>query len=181
MIKYMILLSLVLNLCANAVTTEVVMVYQALSFHGTDQLGDSGVLKEPIQADVLSVPMALSGAFPEVLVSAVAKPHQMASIGSYAEKEANLVVLNKLRLMALQENGNLSIKIDVSAYEAQEDIEPGPRETLTLLIVALRKTLQQWGSLQPEKLKVFIDIVGVKTEQAFLKELVTDFTIGGGK
>jgi len=63
----------------SASVREVVTVYQALSFHGTDTAESLG--EEIVQAGVLATPMILSGAMPEVLISAVAEPHKLASIG----------------------------------------------------------------------------------------------------
>lgn len=164
-----------------AVTTEVVAVHQALSFHSTDQLGDSGILKEPVQADVMVVPMALSGAFPEVLVAAVAKPHQLQAIGNYAEKEANLVVLCGIRLNceAVPDEDRIQITVDVANLSLPEEVETGPRQTVQLVVAAIQRTFDNWGTVLPEKLKVTVSVTGAKKHQAFLKELSTFFVVGG--
>ena len=60
---------------ARASTIMVVPVFEPLSLHGTD--GDEAVsdIGEALQACVMARPMAMTGAFPEVLVDAIRSPH----------------------------------------------------------------------------------------------------------
>ncbi|MCU0753126.1 MAG: hypothetical protein MUC40_08920, partial [Akkermansiaceae bacterium] len=60
---------------AIATTIMVVPVFEPLSLHGTDgdeAISDTG---EALQACVMSRPMALTGAMPEVLVESIRSPH----------------------------------------------------------------------------------------------------------
>ena len=60
---------------AGATTISVVPIFEPLSLHGTDvdeAISDTG---EALQACVMSRPMAMTGAFPEVLVDAIRSTH----------------------------------------------------------------------------------------------------------
>src|SRR5690606_33504693 len=60
----------------SATTISVVPIHEPISMHGTDVddvVTDTG---EVLQASIVSRPMALTGAFPEVLVESIRTPHQ---------------------------------------------------------------------------------------------------------
>ena len=48
----------------SGVTVEVVQVYQPLSLHGTDGIGEALEEGDPVQAAVMARPYALTGAVP---------------------------------------------------------------------------------------------------------------------
>ena len=66
---------LLLASAARATTVLVVPVFEPLSLQGTDGDDARSDTGDALQACVMSRPMALSGAFPEVLVDAIRSPH----------------------------------------------------------------------------------------------------------
>ena len=77
---------------APATTITVVPIFEPLSLHGTDgdeAISDTG---EALQACVMSRPMAMTGAFPEVLVDAIRSPHLIPTNNpNYKVQETNLI------------------------------------------------------------------------------------------
>jgi len=89
--------SLLLAGSGMATTIMVVPVFEPLSLHGTD--GDEVIsdVGEALQASVMARPMALTGAFPEVLVDSIKTSHQIPTNNpNYKVTEANLLVLCKV-------------------------------------------------------------------------------------
>ena len=89
-----ILLGGFLGATAIASTITIVPVFEPISLHGTD--GDEAIseIGAALQASVMSRPMALTGAFPEVLVDAIRSPHLIpTNHPNYKVEEANLLVL----------------------------------------------------------------------------------------
>ena len=86
---------------ALATTITVVPIFEPLSLHGTD--GDEAIseIGGTLQASVMSRPMALTGAFPEVLVDAIRNPHLIPTNNpNYKVQEANLLVLCNIGINA---------------------------------------------------------------------------------
>jgi len=148
---------------------EVITVYQPLSFHGTD----TGEVKgsEVIQAGVRPTSMVLSGAMPEVLVSAVAASHRLESIGGYDTKENNLLVLCRITLDATVEDGGLFIHFDLKDLSLPEEVEIDARTILKLSIDALKKTLQNYFEDSEGEQKYQILIEGTSEKNHSLKDL----------
>jgi hypothetical protein len=163
----------------SATTIMVVPVYEPLSLHGTDgdeAISDTG---EALQACVMARPMALSGAFPEVLVEAIRSPHQIPTNNpNYAVREANLLVLAGIGLRAEMTAEGLAVTMDVSQLAIPPEVDLTARQILRLAIVALRKTLEEYQRPQPQPLAVKLSIEGTNENQATLRELDVRFTIG---
>ncbi|HEY8961360.1 MAG TPA: hypothetical protein VIM57_04080, partial [Luteolibacter sp.] len=78
---------------AQATTITVVPVFEPLSLHGTDVDEVIAETGEALQATVMPRPMALTGAFPEVLIESIRSPHKIPTNNpNYKTTEANLLV-----------------------------------------------------------------------------------------
>ena len=106
-------LALLFSTGLNATTISVVPVHEPLSLHGTDVddiISDTG---EVLQATVLARPMALSGAFPEVLVESIRTPHPIPTNNpNYKVAEANLLVLCNITIGAEMTEKGLLCEIE---------------------------------------------------------------------
>jgi hypothetical protein len=162
-----------------ATTIMVVPVYEPLSLQGTDgdeAISDTG---EALQACVMARPMALSGAFPEVLVEAVRSRHRIPTNNpNYQVREANLLVLAGIGIDAELGTAGLSVIMDVSQMSIPPEVDLTARQILRLAIVALRKTLEPYQAPQSEPLEVRFSVVGTDQNNAGLRELDCSFTIG---
>jgi hypothetical protein len=162
-----------------ASTIEVIHLYQPLSLHGTDGVGEHEEVDELLQASVLGAPYALSGAIPEDLVKAVAKPHQIrTNTPGYKVAEANLVILAGLTLDAQLEDAALRIQIDVTNLAIPEGVDLTSRQILKMTILAIEKTLETYYSHGEEKLFCELEIKGTTEKNASLRDLDQKFTIG---
>ena len=162
-----------------ASTIEVVRLYQPLSLHGTDGAGEHQEVNELLQASVMAAPYALSGAFPEDLVKAVAMPHRIPTNSpGYEVKEANLVILSKLGLEVSLEEGELLVVLDVSDLTIPEEIDLTSRQILKMTISAILKTLEGYYRHDEEHLHGEIKITGTRDSNATLRDLSQKFTIG---
>lgn len=174
-----ILLCLMLTLHATVI--DVVVIHQPLSLHGSDvddEVDDTG---ESLQAGILSRPMALTGAFPEVLVEAIAMPHQLPTNNpNYAIKEVNLVVLCGLKLSAeIDDTGVLQVEINVANLQIPEGVDLTARQVLKLVIGSIRKTVIEYNAQQKDDLKVLLRIVGTNESNRSLEDLGCQYKAPG--
>lgn len=166
---------------ALATTIMVVPIYEPLSLHGTD--GDEAIseIGEALQASVMPRPMALTGAFPEVLVDAIRSPHLIPTNNpNYKVQEANLLVLCNVGISAeLTEEGVLRVTLDVSELGIPPEVDLTSRQILKLAIVALRKTLDEYQRPQPQPLEVELIVGGADEAKATLRDLGATFIVEG--
>jgi hypothetical protein len=173
------LLSSMMIACATVI--DVVSIHQPLSLHGSDvddAVDDTG---ESLQAAILSRPMAMTGAFPEVLVEAIAMPHQLPTNNpNYAIKEVNLVVLCGLKVSAeLDDTGELQVEVNIANFVIPEDIDLTARQVLKLVCGSIRKTLAEYNGNQKDELKVLLRIVGTNESNRSLEDLGAQYKIPG--
>jgi hypothetical protein len=151
-----------------------------LSLHGTDGAGDVEDDEEVLQAAVMPRPMALAGAIPEDLVKAVGDPCKIQSNSpAYNLPEANLIILCKIGLSVEMLDQRLLVKLDVSRMSMPEEIDLTARQTLTLTIRAIRKTLEAYFAHSDEKVPWEVRITGTNERNASLKNLSAKYTVGG--
>jgi hypothetical protein len=165
--------------CLNATTIMVVPIFEPLSLHGTDgdeAISDTG---EALQACVMSRPMALTGASPEVLVESIRSPHLIPTNNpNYKVQEANLLVLANIGIRAEMTTAGLTVTMDVSQLSIPPEVDLTARQILRLGIVALRKTLEEYQRPQPVPLAVTLVIEGADESKAGLRDLGVGFVIG---
>lgn len=174
-----ILLGGFLATTAIASTIMMVPIFEPLSLQGTD--GDEAIseIGEALQASVMSRPMALSGAFPEVLVDAIRSPHLIPTNNpNYKVQETNLLVLCNVGISGDMEDNVLTVKLNVSQLAIPAEVDLTTRQILKLAIVALRKTLDEYQRPQPQPLSVTLVIEGTDEGKASLRDLGTKFVIG---
>ena len=169
-----------LSLPGWAVTLEVVNLHQPLSLHGTDGVGETLGLDDPVQAAVMSRPYAVTGAMPEDLVKAIAAPHRIATNGEgYEVKDANLLNLCRVALGAEMKGSRLLVRLDVSKFTLQEDLDLTARQVLKLSIIAIERTLRDYfRDAEDVSLGVSIGIRGTTEGNAGLTNLARRFRIG---
>ncbi len=176
-----ILLALALSTGLQATTISVVPIHEPLSLHGTDVddiISDTG---EVLQATVLPRPMALSGAFPEVLVEAIRTPHPIPTNNpNYKVKEANLLVLCGIGIGAETTEEGLLVKIDIAGLSIPHEVDITSRQLLKITLVALQRTLEDYHSPQNDPLKVIVAIEGTTEKNASLLDLQATFTLEPG-
>jgi hypothetical protein len=170
-----------LLIAAQATVIDVVIIHQPLSLHGSDvddEVDDTG---ESLQAGILSRPMALTGGFPEVLVEAIAMPHQLPTNNpNYAIKEVNLVVLCGLKLSAeIDDTGVLQVEINVANLQIPDDVDLTARQVLKLAIGSIRKTVMEYNAQQKDDLKVLLRIVGTNESNRSLEDLGCQYKAPG--
>lgn len=160
-------------------TIMVVPVFEPLSLHGTDgddAISDTG---EALQACVMARPMALTGAFPEVLVDAIRSPHLIPTNNpNYKIQEANLLVLANVGISGELTSEGLVVRLDVAQIKIPADVDLTSRQILKLIIVAVRKTLELYQAPQTKPLAVSLIIEGADDAKANLLELGAQFVIG---
>lgn len=163
-----------------ATTISVVPIHEPLSMHGTDV--DEGITEtgEALQATVAARPMALTGAFPEVLVESIRMPHKLPTNNpNYKVEEVNLLVLCNIGLSAEMKEDGLHVKLNVSQLAVPEGVDLTARQVLKLAHVAIRRTLEEYQRPQTEPLQVRVAIEGVDDGTASLKDLDTTYKLGG--
>ncbi len=173
------LLSLIASPPTTATTIMVVPVFEPLSLHGTD--GDDAIseIGEALQATVMPRPMALTGAFPEVLVDSIRTPHLMPTNNpNYQVQEVNLLVLCKIGISAEMTEEGLLVRFDVSQLEIPAEVDLTSRQVLKLAVVSIRRTLEAYQSPQPQALPVSIVVEGVDEGKAPLRDLAVKFSVG---
>jgi len=176
----LLLTLLALTLPLAATTISVVPIFEPLSMHGTDV--DDGITDtgEALQATVASRPMALTGAFPEVLVDSIRTSHKFPSNNpNYKVEEVNLLVLCNIGIAAEMTDDGLKVKLNVANLTIPEEVDLTARQVLKLALVAIRKTLEEYQKPQSEPLKIAITIEGVNDGTASLKDLETTYSLGG--
>lgn len=173
-----VFLHLLLSAGAFATTISVVPIHEPISLHGTDVddiLSDTG---EALQATVLPRPMALTGAFPEVLVEAMRTTHPLPSNNpNYKVTEANLLVLCNVTINAETTDEGLLVRLNVSQLAIPVEVDLTSRQLLRLTLVALRRTLEEYHRPQSEPLHVIIAIEGTNENNASLTDLQATFTL----
>lgn len=173
------LFSGLLAFTAAATTITVVPVFEPLSLHGTD--GDEAItdIGEALQASVMSRPMALTGAFPEVLMDAIRSPHLIPTNNpNYKVQEANLLVICNVGIGGEIIDDVLIVKLDVAQLTIPEDVDLTTRQILKLAIIAIRKTLEVYQRPQTQPLSVEIIIDGADEAKASLRDLGSKFVVG---
>ncbi len=171
--------SLLLAGSAVATTIMVVPVYEPLSLHGTD--GDDVIMDvgEALQASVMARPMALTGAFPEVLIDSIKTPHQIPTNNpNYKVTEANLLVLCKVGINGRMSQEGLIVTLDITELEIPPEVDLTSRQVLRLALIAIRKTLEEYQRPQAQPLVVTIAIEGATEGKAPLADLASKFSIG---
>ncbi|MFT4175276.1 MAG: hypothetical protein QM627_01355 [Luteolibacter sp.] len=164
-----------------ASTITVVPIYEPISLHGTD--GDEAItdIGDALQASVVPRPMALTGAFPEVLVDAIRSPHLLpTNHPNYKVQEVNLLVLCKIRLTAEAKDAGLVVKFDVADMAIPREVDLTPKQVLNLALIAVRKTLEEYQKHQVQGLNVTLEIDGAEGPLANLKELESKFIMVAG-
>jgi hypothetical protein len=168
-----------LSIAAMASTISVVMIHEPISLHGTDVDDAVSDIGETLQAAVMPRPMALTGAFPEDLVSAIRNPHLIPTNNpNYKVQEANLLMICKIDITGEMVENVLAVKLNVAQLSIPADIDLTSRQILKLTILALRKTLGDYQRGQTKSLSVSVMIDGAEEGKASLRDLATNFTIG---
>lgn len=174
----MLLLSAALTLPVTATTIMVVPIYEPLSMHGTD--GDDAIsdIGEALQATVMSRPMALSGAFPEVLIESIRTPHPLPSNNpNYDVQETNLLVLCNIGIRAQLTEEALVVTLDISEISIPMEVDLTTRQILRIGIVAIRRTLEDYQRPQPNPLNVRIQIAGAVGDREPLRDVGVEFKL----
>jgi hypothetical protein len=174
-----LLAAALLGSVATASIIMVVPIFEPLSLHGTD--GDEAIseIGDTLQAAVMSRPMALTGAFPEVLVDSIRSPHLVpTNHPNYKVQEVNLLVLSNVGISGEIVNGTLTVRFDVSLLSIPPEVDLTSRQILRLAIVALRKTLDEYQRPQTEPLPVELIIDGADEAKASLRDLNSKFLVG---
>ncbi|MEX1116367.1 MAG: hypothetical protein WEB53_14040 [Akkermansiaceae bacterium] len=164
---------------ASASTIMVVPIYEPLSLHGTD--GDEAIsdVGDALQASVMPRPMALTGAFPEVLIDAIRSPHAIpTNHPNYKVIEVNLLVLCNISISGEMTEAGLAVRLDVTNLAIPADVDLTSRQILKLAIIAIRKTLEDYQRPQPQPLNVTLTIDGADEAKASLRDLSTTFVLG---
>jgi hypothetical protein len=163
-----------------ATTISVVPVFEPLSMHGTDV--DEGItdIGEALQATVASRPMALTGAFPEALIDSIRTPHKFPTNSpNYKVEEVNLLVLCNIGISSETTEDGLKVRLNIQHLVVPEGVDLTARQVLKLALVAIRKTLEEYQKPQTEPLKVNVLIEGISDGTASLKDLETNYALGG--
>ncbi len=161
-------------------TITVVPIFEPISLHGTD--GDEAIseIGEALQASVMSRPMALTGAFPEVLVDAIRSPHLIPTNNpNYKVQEANLLVLCNIGISGEIIDEELTVRLNISELTIPDDVDLTTRQILNLAIIALRKTLDAYQGIQTQPLAVNLLIEGADEGKSSLRDLSAKFEIRG--
>jgi len=163
-----------------ATTISMVPIFEPLSLHGTDVDDAISDIGETLQASVMSRPMALTGAFPEVLVDAIRSPHLVPTNNpNYKVQETNLLVLCNIGIKGEIHENVLQVKLDVTDLAIPQDVDLTSRQVLKLAILALRKTLDEYHRGQEQPLSVELSIEGADESKASLRDLGAKFVIDG--
>jgi len=165
--------------CA-ATTITVAPVYEPLSLHGTD--GDDAIseIGEALQATVMPRPMALSGAFPEVLIESMRTPHPLPTNNpNYQVKEVNLFVLCNIGVAAELTEQGLVVSLDISELNIPIEVDLTTRQLLRIGIIAIRHTLTEYQRPQPDPLNVRVRILGATGDREPLRDAGLEFVLAG--
>ncbi len=179
-IRSIFCLALLLASPCGATTITVAPIYEPLSLHGTD--GDDAIseIGEALQATVMPRPMALSGAFPEVLVESMRSPHPLPTNSpNYQVKEANLFILCNIGVAAELTEHGLVVTFDISNLQIPPEVDLTTRQLLRIGMIALRNTLTEYQRPQPNPLDVKVRIAGAVGDREPLRDAGTEFTLAG--
>lgn len=174
-----LLCSLLLVGTVAATTITVVPIFEPLSLHGTD--GDDVISEvgEALRATVMPRSMALTGAFPEVLVDSIKTPHKIPTNNpNYKVEEANLLELCKVGINGRMSQEGLIVTLDITNMEIPPDVDLTGRQVLRVILIAVRKTLEVYQAPQAQPLVVSVGIEGAVEGKAPLADLETKFTLG---
>jgi len=164
---------------AGATTLLVVPVFEPLSLQGTDGDDARSDTGDALQACVMARPMALTGAFPEVLVEAIRSPHLIpTNHPHYQVQETNLLVLCNIGISATMASGGLTVRLDVSQLTIPSQVDLTSRQILKLTVMAVRKTLEDYQRPQSQPLAVTLTVEGTGEANTGLRELATHFVLG---
>lgn len=178
--KYLLVLLFFISLHASASTIMIVPIFEPLSLHGTDGDGAATEIGEALQASVMPRPMALTGAFPEVLVDAIRSPHLIPTNNpNYKVQETNLLVLCNIGINGEIIDNVLTVRLDVAQLAIPPDVDLTTRQILKLSIIAVRKTLEEYQRPQTQQLAVSIIIDGTDDAKASLRDLGMKFSVSG--
>lgn len=167
-----LLLPLLLSTGMFATTISVVPIHEPISLHGTDVDEIITETGEALQANVLSRPIALTGAFPEALIEAIRTPHKLpTNHPNYTVEEANLLILCNIGISAQSTDEGLLIELDVSKLEIPMEVDLTSRQLLKLTLVAINRTLTAYHSTQVEPLTFMVSIEGTTQKNASLRDL----------
>jgi hypothetical protein len=170
---------LLLAATARATTLMVVPVFEPLSLQGTDgedAVSDTG---DALQACVMARPMALTGAFPEVLVDAIRSPHLIPSNQpTYKVQETNLLVLCNIGITGTMAADGLTVRLDVGQLIIPPKVDLTSRQILKLTIVAVKKTLEDYQRPQTQPLSITLIVEGTGEANSGLRDLGTHFVLG---
>ena len=173
-------LFIALMLCAplNATTISVVPIHEPISLHGTDVDEIITETGEALQANVLSRPMALTGAFPEVLVDAIRTPNKLPTNNpNYKVGETNLLVLCDIGISSRATDEGLLVELDLSQLDIPYEVDLTSRQLLKLTLVAIHRTLEAYHSTQTEPLTFMVSIEGTTEKNASLRDLEVTVTM----
>ena len=163
----------------HATTIMVVPVFEPLSLQGTDgdeAISDTGAA---LQASVMSRPMALTGAFPEILVDAIRSPHLIPTNNpNYKVQETNLLVLCNIGISGTMSSTGLTVRLDVAQLVIPPSVDLTSRQILKLTLVAVRKTIEEYQRPQTQPITVTVVIEGTGEAKTGLRDLSTRFVIG---
>lgn len=177
----LLLALLSLPLFAGATTITVLPIHEPLSLHGADNDEITTEVGEALQACVLPRPMALTGDFPETLVTSIRSPHTIPTNNpNYRVKEANLLILTGIALEATTTEEGLVIRVLCQNLKIPEEVDLTSRQILRLTLVAIRRTLEEYQKIQTTPLRVHILIDASGDAKEHLEALATTFQIPGG-
>ncbi|MDP4625253.1 MAG: hypothetical protein NWT08_08965 [Akkermansiaceae bacterium] len=167
-------LFLALALCTtlHATTISIVPIHEPISLQGTDVDEIITETGEALQANVLSRPMALTGAFPETLVEAIRTSHKIPTNNpNYTVEEANLLILCNVGISARATDEGLLVELDVSELKIPMEVDLTSRQLLKLTLIAVNRTLEAYHSTQTDPLTFMVSIEGVTEKNASLRDL----------
>lgn len=175
-------LTLLLTHAVLGVTREVVQVFQPLSFHFTDTAAEFGPQGDLVQANVVSRPLVLSGAFPEDLAKAVMMPCRLDSNNpTYQIPEVNLARLAGLTLEVIREEQDLEVIIDCSEASLPEEIELGLEVVLKMTVECIRRTLRvYYQDNGPPVFECKVTILGLRKGQERWADYGSKFQVSSG-
>lgn len=172
------LLSLLFSTGIYATTISVVPIHEPISLHGTDVDEIITETGEALQANVLSRPMALTGAFPEVLVDAIRTPNKIPTNNpNYTVEEANLLVLCNIGITCRATDEGLLVELDVSELDIPLEVDLTSRQLLKLTLIAVHRTLEAYHSTQTDPLTFMVAIEGTTEKNATLRDLEVTVTM----
>lgn len=174
------LVLLLLPPLASATTITVLPIHEPLSLHGSDNDEITTEVGEALQACVLPRPMALTGDFPETLVTSIRSPHTIPTNNpNYHVREANLLILTGITLDAQTTEQGLTVRINCLNMKIPSDVDLTARQILRLTLVALRKTLEEYQKIQTEPLRVHVLVQATGSAKGHLEALNSTFQIPG--